>query len=119
MHSGDTTSGVDTAIALVLASPQTESDTLQTIVALDPSQVTTFNSSNGSDFSTIPESLFSISDTIHILPGHRVGSIPVTLKFPGLHNFALLLKISGSYFLHKNSSVVVSANSGTFMWLFQ
>jgi Domain of unknown function (DUF1735) len=119
MYSGDTTSRVDTAIALVLASPQTESDTLQTIVAIDPSQVTAFNSSNGSDFSTIPDSLFSISDTINILPGHRVGSIPVTLKFPGLHNFALPLKISGSYFLHKNSSVVVSANSGTFMWLFQ
>lgn len=118
MYAGDTTGVVDTAIALVLASPQVESDTLQTIISIDNSQVSAYNSANGTDLATISDSLFTISDTINILPGHRVGSIPVTLKFPGVHNVALPLKISGSYFLHKNTSVVVSSNSGTFMWVF-
>ena len=119
VYAGDTTVRADTAIALVLASPQTESDTLQTIVVVDPSQVAAFNNADGSNYSPIPDSLFTISDTVNILPGYRVGAIAVTLKFPGLHQYALPLKISGSYFLHSNTPVIVSGNSGTFMWLFQ
>jgi hypothetical protein len=117
-YTGDTTLAADTAIALVLASPQTESDTLQTIVGIDPSQVASYNSANGTTFSTIADSLVAMQDTINILPGYRVGAIPVRLKFPGIHNTALPLKIAGSYFLHQNISVIISGNSGTFMWLF-
>jgi hypothetical protein len=119
VYGGDTTALADTAIALVLASPQVESDTLQTIIGIDNTQISAFNTANGSSFTSLPDSLFSMSDTINIPPGYRVGVIPVTLKFPGLHNYALPLKIEGSYFLHKNTSVVISGNSGTFMWLFQ
>jgi Domain of unknown function (DUF1735) len=118
-YAGDSTTVADTAVALVLASPQVETDTLQTLVSVDPAQVSSYNTNNGTNFSVLPDSLFSISDTVNILPGYRVGSIHVTLKFPGLHNYALPLKISASYFLHNNQQVIVSGNSGTFMWLFQ
>jgi Domain of unknown function (DUF1735) len=118
VYAGDTTVMADTAIALVLASPQVEADTLQTLVSVDPTQVTSYNSNNGTNFSVLPDSLFTISDTVNILPGYRVGSIQVSLKFPGLHNYALPLKISASYFLNNNQQVIVSGNSGTFMWLF-
>jgi len=118
VYGGDTTAMADTAVALVLASPQVESDTLQTLVSVDPTQVTSYNTNNGTNFSVLPDSLFTISDTVNILPGYRVGSIQVTLKFPGLHNYALPLKISASYFLNNNQQVIVSSNSGTFMWLF-
>jgi len=118
IYAGDSTAMVDTAVALVLASPQVEPDTLQTLVSVDPTQVTSYNSNNGTNFSVLPDSLFTISDTVNILPGYRVGNIQVTLKFPGLHNYALPLKISASYFLNNNQQVIVSSNSGTFMWLF-
>ncbi len=118
VYAGDTTTMADTAVALVLASPQVESDTLQTLVSVDPTQVSSYNTNNGTNFSVLPDSLFTISDTVNILPGYRVGSIKVTLKFPGLHNYALPLKISASYFLNNNQPVIVSGNSGTFMWLF-
>lgn len=117
-YGGDMTAPADTAIALVLASPQVESDTLQTIVGIDPTQVTAYNSANGTNVTTIPDSLVIMQDTVNILPGYRVGVIPVRLKFPGIHNSALPLRIVGSYFLHQNTSVVISSNSGTFMWLF-
>ena len=82
-YDGDITGVVDTAIALVLASPQVETDTLQTIISIDNSQVSAYNSANGTDLATIPDSLFTISDTINILPGHRVGSIPVHPEVSG------------------------------------
>ncbi len=118
IYGGDTTAMADTAVALVLASPQVEPDTLQTLVSVDPTQVTSYNTNNGTNFSVLPDSLYTISDSVNILPGYRVGSIQVTLKFPGLHNYALPLKISASYFLNNNQPVIVSGNSGTFMWLF-
>ncbi len=118
MYAGDSTAMADTAVALVLASPQVEADTLQTLVSVDPTQVTSYNANNGTNFSVLPDSLFTISDTVNIPPGYRVGSIQVTLKFPGIHNYALPLKISASYFLNSNQPVIVSGNSGTFMWLF-
>jgi len=117
-YDGDMTAPVDTAVALVLASPQVETDTLQTIVQIDPSQVTAFNEANGTSYAALPEDMYTISDTVNILPGYRVGILPVRLKFPGLANYALPLKIVGSYFLHKNSPVVISSNSDSFMWLF-
>jgi hypothetical protein len=118
-YGGDTTAVADTAIALVLASPQVESDILQTIVAVDPTQIAAFNAANNTNYTVIPDSLFTMRDTIDILPGYRVGSIPVTINFPGVHNYALPLKIVGSYFLHSSTSVIISSNSGTFMWYFQ
>ena len=118
MYGGDSTAPVDTAVALVLASPQVETDTLQTMVSVDATQLSAYNSANGTNYSLLPDSLFTISDTVNILPGYRVGNLQVTLKFPGLHNYALPLKISASYFLHNNQPVIVSGNSGTFMWLF-
>ncbi len=115
VYAGDTTTMADTAVALVLASPQVESDTLQTLVSVvHPTQVSSYNTNNGTNFSVLPDSLFTISDTVNILPGYRVGSIKITLKFPGLHNYALPLKISASYFLNNNQPVIVSGNSGTF-----
>ncbi len=119
MYAGDSTALVDTAVALVLASPQVETDTLQSMVSVDAGQLDAYNSANGTSFAVLPDSLFTISDTVNILPGHRVGNINITLKFPGLHNYALPIKISASYFLHNNQPVIVSGNSGTFMWLFQ
>jgi Domain of unknown function (DUF1735) len=119
VYGGDMTATTDTAIALVLASPQVETDTLQTIVGIDPSQVMEFNAANGTNFTVLPDSYITMADTVNILPGFRIGVIPVRLKFPGIPNSALPLKINGSYFLHKNTSVVISGNSGTFMWLFQ
>jgi hypothetical protein len=116
--STDTIALTDTAIALVLASPQVESDTLQTIVGIDNTQIAAYNTANSSNFGMLPDSLYTLTDTVNILPGYRVGSIPVTLKFPGLHNYALPLKIVGSYFLHSNTNIIISGNSGTFMWLF-
>jgi hypothetical protein len=118
VYSGDSSTLVDTAIALVLASPQVEPDTLQSMVSLDPSQVIAYDSANQTNFTVLPDSLFTISDTVNIMPGYRVGVIKVTLKFPGIHNYALPLKISASHFLHSNQPVIVSGNSGTFMWLF-
>jgi hypothetical protein len=119
MYAGDTTAHADTAIALVLASPQVESDTLQSIVGIDGTQIASYNAANGTSYTQLPDSLFSVRDTVNILPGYRVGVIPVSLKFPGVHNYALPLKIVGSYFLHHNTNVVISGNSGTFMWLFK
>ncbi len=115
----DTIAVADTAVALVLASPQVEPDTLQTIVGIDNTQIAAFNTANGTTYASLPDSLFTISDTVNILPGYRVGRIPVVLKFPGLHNYALPLKIVGSYFLHSSTNIIISGNSGTFMWLFQ
>jgi Domain of unknown function (DUF1735) len=117
-YDGDMTAPVDTAIALVLASPQVETDTLQTIVQIDPSQVSTFNEANGTSYTALSDDMYTITDTVNILPGFRVGILPVRLKFPGLTNYALPLKIVGSYFLHNNNPVVISSNSGSFMWLF-
>jgi hypothetical protein len=122
--SGDTVALADTAIALVLASPQVEPDTLQTIVAIDTTQISAYNAANDAAgdstfFTMLPDTSYTLSDTVNILPGYRVGSIQVVLKFPGLHNYALPLKIVNSYFLHNNTSVIISGNSGTFMWLFQ
>lgn len=119
IYQGDTTVLADTAIALVLASPQVEPDTLQTIIAIDPTQIASYNTANATTFVTLPDSLFNILDTINIAPGYRVGNILVRLNFPGLHNYALPLKITASYFLHSNSNIIISGNSGTFMWLFQ
>jgi len=118
-YDGDMTAPVDTAIALVLASPQVDTDTLQTIVEVDPAQVTAFNAANGTSYAVLPDDLFTIiRDTVNILPGYRVGIIPVHLKFPGQANSALPIKIVKSYFLHKDTQVVISGNGGTFMWLF-
>jgi hypothetical protein len=118
-YGGDMTAPVDTAIALVLASPQVEKDTLQTIIQVDTSQITTFNTANGTNYTALPDDMYTIlSDTVNIPPGFRVGILPVRLKFPGLTNYALPLRIAGSYFLHNNNPVVISSNSGSFMWLF-
>lgn len=114
----DTVSLTDTAIALILASPQAEPYTLQTVVGIDTAQISAYNTANGTNYTLLPDSLYTISDTVNITPGYRVGRIPVMLKFPGLHNYALPLKIVNSYFQNNNTSVVISSNSGTFMWLF-
>jgi hypothetical protein len=115
----DTLTLTDTAIALVLASPQVEPFTLQTVVGIDTSQISAFNAANSTSFTLLPDSLYTISDTVNISPGYRVGRIPVMLKFPGLHNYALPLKILNSYFMNNKTGVVISGNSGTFMWLFE
>jgi Domain of unknown function (DUF1735) len=115
----DTLTLTDTAIALVLASPQVEASTLQTVVGIDTAQISAFNTANSTNFTLLPDSLYTLSDTVNISAGYRVGRIPVVLKFPGLHNYALPIKIVNSYFMNNKTGVVISGNSGTFMWLFE
>jgi hypothetical protein len=115
----DTVSLTDTAIALVLASPQVEPFTLQTVVGIDTSQISAFNAANSTNFTLLPDSLYTIGDTVNIEPGYRVGRIPVVLKFPGIHNYTLPLKIVNSYFMNNKTGVIISGNSGAFMWLFE
>jgi Domain of unknown function (DUF1735) len=112
----------DTAIALVLASPQVLNDSISVTLAVDPTQIPGWNAQP--DTATlIPDSLYSLPQlTVGISPQHRVGNFPVNIflsKFIPVHDYALPLKIvSATDVTHPNTSIIVSGNSGTFMWLF-
>jgi hypothetical protein len=118
-YAGDTAASpvIDTAIALVVASPQVLTKDVTITVAVDSSQVAAYDSANAASFTMMPANLYSLtSTTITIKAGYRVGRIPVTINFPAFpptHNYALPLKITDG------DGLIISANSGTFMWLFQ
>ena len=117
-YAGDTTAApaADTSIALVIASPQVLNKAVTITVHVDPSQITAYNSDNGTSYTMLPSNLFSIKDSVITIPaGHRVGTIPGTLNlpsFPATHTYALPLAIVDG------GGLVISGNSGTFMWLF-
>jgi hypothetical protein len=107
---------VDTSVALVIASPQVLTKAVNITVRVDPSQVSAYNTANGTSYSLLPSNLYTIKDTvIAIAAGYRVGAIPVTLNlplFPAVHTYALPLAIVDG------DGLVISGNSATFMWLF-
>ena len=114
----------DTAVALVLASPQVLNDSVHVTIAIDSTQLAPFNSSQGDSITMLPSNLYSIPQTlIGIAPGSRVGVIPITINlslFPAHHQYGLPIKIVSATDVEKsNTQIIVSGNSGTFMWLFQ
>jgi hypothetical protein len=117
-YGGDTAASpmVDTAIALVIASPQVLTKDVDITVAVDSSQVAAYDSASGANLTLLPANLYTLGTTVTIKAGFRVGRIPVTLNlpsFPASHNYALPLKISSG------DGLLISGNSSTFMWVFQ
>ena len=113
----------DTAIALILASPQVLNDSISVTIALDPTQFAGWNA-QGDTVTMIPDSVYSMSQlTVGISPQHRIGNIPVHIslaKFPATYAWGLPIKIvSAADVTHPNTTIVVSANAGTFMWIFE
>jgi hypothetical protein len=106
----------DTAVALVIASPQTLTKDITVTVAVDSSQVAAYDSANSANYTMMPSNLYTLTSTsITIKAGYRVGRIPVTINvpdFPATHNYALPLVIKDG------GGLIISANSGTFLWLF-
>jgi len=119
----------DTAIAVDLASPQVLSDTVLVTFTIDTTQIAPYNTSAGTSFTLLPSNLYTLNgdtshaliQTIKILPGHRVGSIPVVLNFPAFpssYNYALPISIINAVDIgNSNDIIVTSSNSGKFMWL--
>ena len=116
---GDTAASpaIDTAIALVIASPQALTKTVTIRVRIDTSQISAYNSTNSTNYTLLPQNLYTLHDSvISIAAGHRVGRIPVSLNlpmFPATHNYALPLMISDG------GGLLISGNSSQFMWLFK
>jgi hypothetical protein len=124
---GDTLSGpvssYDTAVALILATPQTINDTVQVTVSVDSTQIAAWNSAVGDTLTLMPASMYSLPQTtITILPQHRVGTIPMTIPlstYPTHHAWGLPLAIVNAVDVNNPSNlIVVSGNSGKFMWIF-
>lgn len=125
----------DTAIALVLASPQVLNDTVAVTFTIDTSQIAPYNSALDSNYIALPDTLngsslytlnndtahLSLTQTINILPGHRVGSIPIVLNFPAFpasYRYAFPISIVNAVDKEDPSNlIIVSGNSGKFMWL--
>jgi len=118
-YAGDTASSVniDTAVALVIASPQVLTKDVTVTISVDSSQIGAYDTASGSNFTMLPSNLYSItSATVTIPAGYRVGRLPITLNlaaFPASHNYALPLVIING------DGLIISGNSSTFMWLFQ
>lgn len=111
---------VDTAIAVVVASPQVLNVSVSTTVMVDTTQISAYNSANDSTFTVLPDSLYSLTTTTTVAAGYRVGRVAVTLnlsKFPAHHKYGLPLAIVSAQ-ESSGQSLIVSGNSGTFMWLF-
>ena len=119
-YAGDTAGSatIDTAIALVIASPQVLNKAVNITIRVDTSQISAFNATDTITYTMLPANLFSLTDTVITIPaGYRVGRIPVTLNlanFPASHNFALPLTIVDGGGLQINTT----AGSNDFMWLF-
>jgi hypothetical protein len=120
---------VDTAIGLVIASPQVLSQSYTITVGIDTSQISAFNAANIANqtsedtltFTMLPSSMYSLPDTVITIPaGYRVGRIPVTLylsQLPLYTPYALPLKIiNGGGLLI--SGATYPNNSSQFMWWF-
>jgi hypothetical protein len=114
----------DTAVALVLASPQVLNDSISVTIEIDTTQISAYNAAEGDSLTLLPANLYVLPQTvIGIGAGFRIGNIPVTIDmgaFPTHHQYALPITIvSATDIEHPGDSVVVSSNSGKFMWLFQ
>ncbi|HTR27842.1 MAG TPA: DUF1735 domain-containing protein [Puia sp.] len=117
---GAPASDIDTAVAVVVASPQVLNSTVTATIQVDPTQVQSFNSANGTSFTVLPDSLFALTTSATVQPGYRVGRVAVTLnfsKFPLHHQYALPLAIVSAS-AGGGQNLIVSGNSATFMWLF-
>src|SRR5882757_369966 len=96
-YAGDTAAApvADTSVALVIASPQVLNKAVTITVHVDPSQISAYNTANGTSYTMLPSNLYSIKDSVITIPsGYRVGAIPVTLNlpsFPATHSYALPL----------------------------
>jgi len=118
-YKGDTVGSpvADTSIALTIASPQVLTKAVTVTVRVDPSQISAYNTTSGASYTLLPSNLYSIKDTVITIPaGFRVGAISVRLNlplFPASHTYALPLAIVNG------GGLVISGNSGTFMWLFK
>jgi hypothetical protein len=124
LYGSDTTITYDTTVALILASPQVLNDTVATEIIVDTTQIAPYNAAAGDSTTLLPDSLYSLASTsIPIWPQHRIGSIQVVLnfqKFPAHYDYCLPLSIVNAIDRQNaNNLIIVSGNSGKFMWLFQ
>ena len=119
---------VDTAIGLVIASPQVLSQSYTITVGIDTSQISAFNAVNTAGptggaltFSLMPSSMYSMPDTVITIPaGYRIGRIPVNLylsQLPLYTAYALPLKITNGGGL-LISGATYPNNSSQYMWWF-
>jgi Domain of unknown function (DUF1735) len=108
---------VDTAIGLLIASPQVLNQAYTISVSLDTSLISGYNAANNDSLSALPGAYYTITDTpVAIAAQHRVGRMPITLNIPAMpahHQYALALSITNG------DGLLISGNSGTFIWLFQ
>jgi hypothetical protein len=120
LYAGDTAGivSMDTAIALVIASPQVLNKAVNITIRVDTTQISAFNATDTISFSLLPSNLYTLPDTVITIPaGYRVGRIPVTLNlgaFPATHNYALPLTIVDGGGIQINTS----NGANQFMWLF-
>jgi hypothetical protein len=107
---------VDTAIGLVIASPQVLNKSYSITVRVDTTQISAYNAANGTSYTLLPASLYSMPDSVITIPaGYRIGRIPVNINFPifpQTQSYALPLTIVNG------GGLLISGNSGQFMWLF-
>ena len=124
MFAGDTLGGpsvdYDTAVAVVVASPQVLNSSVTTTVKIDTSQISAYNMANDSSFTALPDSLYQLTTSATVQPEFRVGRVAVNIflsKFPAHHKYALPLAIVSAS-TSGGQNLLVSGNSSTFMWLF-
>jgi hypothetical protein len=114
----------DTAVGLLIASPQVLTKAYTFQVAIDTSQINAYNATFGDPnvYTLMPKNLYVMPDTVSVtIPaGYRIGRIPITLKLsqlPVLTPYALPLKIidGGGLLI---SGAAFPYNTGQFMWMF-
>jgi hypothetical protein len=107
---------VDTAVGLVIASPQPLNQAYSITVRIDTTQISAYNSANGTSYTLLPDSLYSMPDSvITIQAGHIIGRLPVNVNFPifpQTQSYALPLTIVNG------GGLLISGNASQFMWLF-
>ncbi|GGB15835.1 hypothetical protein GCM10011511_44600 [Puia dinghuensis] len=117
---GGPSANIDTAVAVVVASPQVLSSTVTVTVKVDTSQISAYNTANGTSFTVLPSNLYTLKTTATVNPGYRVGRLDVVLnmsQFPAHHSYALPLAIVSAS-TNTGQNLIVSGNSATYMWLF-
>jgi hypothetical protein len=114
---------VDTAIGLVIASPQVLSKSYTITVSIDTAQISAFNASGAANtnftFTLLPQSMYSLTGSATIPAGYRLGRLPVSLKLsqlPLMTAYALPVRITNSDGLLVSGST--GASSAVFMWWF-
>jgi hypothetical protein len=124
---GDTAgaSVTDTAIGLVIASPQVLNESVTVNFALNQSQIDAYNNdgdpNHADDYIMLPSAYYTLtSTTVNIASQHRVGRIPVVFNFPAMpahHHYAFPLSIQNAKGA-SGDSLIVSGNSAQFMFVF-